>query len=54
MNNKVIAIRKKLMVQRDELLSEAEHTINTNWAQRSRASPIPRTRLLQSWTTTSC
>jgi DnaK suppressor protein len=41
MNNKVIVIRKKLMVQRDELLSEAEHTINTSLGAEKQSFPDP-------------
>jgi len=41
MNNKVIAIRKKLMVQRDELLSEAEHTIITKLGAEKQSFPDP-------------
>ena len=41
MNNKVIAIRKKLMVQRDELLSEAEHTISTKLGAEKQSFPDP-------------
>jgi len=41
MNNKVIAIRKKLMVQRDELLSEAENTISTKLGAEKQSFPDP-------------
>ena len=41
MNNKVNVIRKRLMVQRDELLSEAEHTINTKLGAEKQSFPDP-------------
>jgi DnaK suppressor protein len=41
MNNKVTVIRKRLMVQRDELLSEAEHTISTKLGAEKQSFPDP-------------
>lgn len=41
MDNKVIAIRKKLMKQREELLSEAEETINTKIGSEKLSFPDP-------------
>jgi DnaK suppressor protein len=41
MNNKVSVIRKKLMVQRDELLSEAEQTISAKLGAEKQSFPDP-------------
>lgn len=41
MNNKVNVIRKRLMVQRDELLSEAEDTISTKLGAEKQSFPDP-------------
>lgn len=41
MSVKVQAIRKKLMKQREELLSEAEHTINTKLGGEKQSFPDP-------------
>ncbi len=41
MEKKVMAIRKKLMQQREELLSEAEQTINTKLGSDKESFPDP-------------
>jgi DnaK suppressor protein len=41
MNNKVNVIRKRLMVQREELLSEAENTISTKLGAEKQSFPDP-------------
>jgi DnaK suppressor protein len=41
MENKVLAIRKKLMKQREELLSEAEQTINSKVGEEKQSFPDP-------------
>jgi DnaK suppressor protein len=41
MNTKVNVIRKKLMVQRDELLSEAEQTISAKLGTEKQSFPDP-------------
>jgi len=40
-NNKVLSIRKKLLKQREELLSEAEQTINTKLSEEKQSFPDP-------------
>ena len=41
MNTKVNVIRKKLLVQREELLSEAENTISTKLGAEKQSFPDP-------------
>ncbi len=41
MDSKVIAIRRKLMKQREELLSEAEQTINNKIGSEKQSFPDP-------------
>ena len=41
MNNKLLAIKKKLLKQREELLNEAEHTIITKLGTEKESFPDP-------------
>jgi len=41
MDNKMLSIKKKLLKQREELLSEAEHTINTKLGKEKESFPDP-------------
>jgi DnaK suppressor protein len=41
MDKKIITIRKKLMKQREELLSEAEQTINNKLVEEKQSFPDP-------------
>jgi len=54
MNMKVNAIRKKLMKQREELLSEAEQTINSKLGAEKQSFPDPTDQAARNWTTISC
>ncbi|OGW42385.1 MAG: RNA polymerase-binding protein DksA [Nitrospirae bacterium GWD2_57_9] len=41
MDNKLLTIKKKLLKQRDELLSEAEHTLNNKISTEKESFPDP-------------
>ena len=41
MDNKLLAIKKKLEKQREELLSEAEHTLNNKLSKEKESFPDP-------------